>query len=65
VLLAAEPAIFPAPKGGNTLVKKLFFLPDDTGLSLNQLLGRHRQADICELEASLVYTVNSKPGRAT
>ena len=28
-------------------------------------LRKQRQADICEFEASLVYTVSSRPARAT
>jgi len=28
-------------------------------------LGRHRQADLCELEASLVYRASSRTARVT
>jgi hypothetical protein len=34
-------------------------------MSLSLALGRKRQADLCELEASLVYNASSKTVRAT
>ena len=34
-------------------------------MSLSLALGRKRQADLCELEASLVYKVSSRTARAT
>ena len=33
--------------------------------SLIPALGRQRQADLCELMASLIYIASSRPGKAT
>ena len=35
------------------------------GVKLIPALGRQRQTDLCEFEASLVYTVSSRTARAT
>ena len=46
------------------IIRKLS-LSHALGTPLVLLLGRHSQADLCELEDSLVYRVSSKTARAT
>lgn len=40
-------------------------MQDVVGHDFNPTLGRKKPADLYEPEASLVYTVNSRPTRAT